>query len=75
MSWPLEAGTIVRINSKGHEIYGEDLSNPKGILGTVWEGDERLRRGWCDVTWDNGHTNSYEEGTLDIVQTVQLEND
>lgn len=73
MKWPLELGTIVKINPAGHEKYGSDLNNPPQTRGTVVAYPHGHR--WTRVQWENGTTNAYERGTLDIVQTVQLEND
>lgn len=59
-------GQRVRINELGHKLYGTEITNPEGVLGTVLEGD-KFSDGWFDVDWDNGEFNSYEAGTLDVV--------
>lgn len=68
----IKEGTKVRITELGFDWYGECDSNPKGITGVV-EYSDAYDGFIYHVNWDNGHSNSYEEGTLAEVVT-SLEN-
>ena len=61
---------IVVINEKGHQEYGEGSGNPKGINGVVTEliDDEGFK---YKVKFSNGTENTYEDGTLDLVEIAQ----
>lgn len=69
MKWPPAIGTRVVINEEGHRRYAGNKNNPRGVEGTITQSEHH-----CYVKWDNGDTNSYREGTLDLV-IYQLEND
>ena len=69
-----KVGDRVVINYKGHEEYGIGPSNPLGVVGTVFKLDPEEEEGFYYwVKWDNGLTNQYEHGTLDLI-SVNLEN-
>ena len=55
----------VMINDAGFEMYGGGKNNPK-CLGTVVMIEEGVET-WYSVNWDNGRSNDYEAGTLDVV--------
>lgn len=70
----LSVGDRVVINYKGHEEYGIGPANPLGEVGTVFKVATEEEFGFCyNVRWDNGQTNNYEHGTLDLI-SVELEN-
>lgn len=71
----LSVGDRVVINYNGHEEYGIGDSNPLGVAGTVFEVNHNEEEGFYYywVKWDNGRSNQYEHGTLDLI-SVELEN-
>ena len=67
-------GDRVVINDYGHEEYGTGETNPLWVAGTVFEVNPDEENGfYYKVKWDNGLTNDYEHGTLDLI-SVELEN-
>lgn len=59
-------GMKVKINEEGHDRYGSNENNPKGVVGVVLE--ILPENNWYDVLWPNGEVNAYEDDTLDIVE-------
>lgn len=67
-------GATVQINEEGHDKYGRDFMNPPNKLGVVIERPSfmdvslTLDPDWTWVRWVTGVENSYEVGTLDVVE-------
>jgi small-conductance mechanosensitive channel len=70
MDWPLKLGDRVVISDCGKMLYFHGPSNPHDIEGEV----SGLGSFSTAVTWDNGWSNVYYKGTLELVY-IQLEND
>lgn len=63
-------GQRVKMNDTGFVAYGVNDSNPRGVLGTV-TGPDEYDEEFTNVDWDNGFINSYENGTLDIIEDME----
>lgn len=67
-------GDSVKINEEGHSLYGSSFMNPRGKIGKVVDRptflplDREVDPEWTWVLWEDGIENSYQEGTLDIVE-------
>lgn len=67
-------GTKVKINEEGHDQYGKDFMNPADTIGVVIERPSflpewrKLDPQWTWVIWEGGVENSYQAGTLEIVE-------
>lgn len=65
-------GSRVKINKKGFDLYYKCDANPDNCSGTVLDYIPGLRFPF-KVKWDNGESNEYQDGTLDLVE-IKLEN-
>ncbi len=61
----IDAGDIVMIRSDSR-FYDRGFNNPKEICGIVTRHYKSLSLG-IYVRWENGASNSYNEGDLDVV--------
>lgn len=74
MNWPPKIGTAVNINEEGLRRYWKGRTNPANVKGYVIENEPDDSEGWVRVSWENGETNTYQEGTLSVYRPKQMEN-
>ena len=63
-------GDRVVMTRYGHEYYGTDHHNPLNVEGVILDYNDPFWR----VMWDNGSSNVYKIGTIELVSAFSLEN-
>lgn len=72
----IAAGTKVKMSEQGKKAWHDEESNPHNMEGVVLYAPPISIKslGFVNkVSWDNGRTNSYKAGDLDIVEEADAQ--